>query len=284
MADGPRLLERIGSTRESLPPSERRVGEVVLADPQAVAFGTVASLAERAGTSGPTVIRFANRLGFAGYRELQQAVQAEMGQRLRPAVDRIRSDDDHGRADVVARALRVEVANVQASLEGIDPDQLDQAAALLTDPDRAVHVLPSEQARSVGAGLAAELGILRDGVHLLFGSEFRVASLLAGVGRGDVVLTIDLRRYERWVVEAQRAAIGQGARAVTITDGALSPLAAGPTFVAQAEATGPFDSLIGVHALANVLVAEVARRLRRPAARRLDRLERSWTETGALIP
>jgi DNA-binding MurR/RpiR family transcriptional regulator len=275
------LLDRIGSSRDALPPSERRVGEVVLADPEAVAFGTVASIAARAGTSGPTVIRFAHRLGFAGYRELQQAVQAEMGQRLRPAVDRIRRTDTD---DAVARTLRVELANVAASLEAVDPAQFDRAATLLTDPDREVHVLPSEQTRPVGAGLAAELGILRDGVHLLFGSEFRVASLLAAVRRGDVVLTIDLGRYERWVVDAQRTALDQGAQAVTITDSPLSPLAAGPTFVARADAAGPFDSLLGVHALANALVAEVAHRVRRTAARRLDRLEQAWTDTGALIP
>jgi DNA-binding MurR/RpiR family transcriptional regulator len=276
------LLDRIKAGRDDFSRSERRVGEVVLADPESVAFGTVATVAELADTSGPTVIRFANRLGFDGYRDLQQAVRDELGRLLRPAASRIRST---ATGDVIARTVQVEVENVTASLNAIDPDEFDRAAALLVDPTRALHVIPSEQTRPVGAALAAELGILRDRVRLVFGTEFRVASLLAGVRRGDVVLAVDLHRYERWVVHAQGVALEMGARPIAITDSALSPLAGhGPTFVARAEASGPFDSLIGVHAIANALVAEVAQRLRRQASRRLDRLEQAWAATGAFEP
>jgi DNA-binding MurR/RpiR family transcriptional regulator len=276
------VLERIKAGRAEFSRSELRVGEVVLADPESVAFGTVASVAELAETSGPTVIRFANRLGFEGYKELQQAVREDLGRMLRPAASRIRSTPS---GDVIARTLQVEIENVTASLEAIDPTRFDEAAALLVDPTRTVHVIPSEQTRPIGAAFAAELGILRENVRLVFGSEFRVASLLAGLRRGDVVMAIDLHRYERWVVHAQHVALDLGARPVTITDSELSPLAGdGPTFVVRAEASGPFDSLIGIHAIANALVAEAAQRLRRRASRRLDRLEQVWAAARAFEP
>ena len=41
-----------------------------------VAFGTVARVAERSGTSGASVVRLATRLGFPGFSGLQAAVQA----------------------------------------------------------------------------------------------------------------------------------------------------------------------------------------------------------------
>src|SRR5690349_9911393 len=40
-----------------LSPAERRIAEEVLANPQTVAFGTVAALADVTGTSGATVVR-----------------------------------------------------------------------------------------------------------------------------------------------------------------------------------------------------------------------------------
>ena len=74
----------------ALTPAERRVAAVVADDPEAVAFGTVADVARRAGASGATVVRLAAKLGFDGFVELQAAVREEMARRLRPASERIR--------------------------------------------------------------------------------------------------------------------------------------------------------------------------------------------------
>ncbi|MEW6268414.1 MAG: MurR/RpiR family transcriptional regulator, partial [Thermodesulfobacteriota bacterium] len=101
---------------DRLSPGERRVAEVVTSDPEAVAFGTVAAVARRAGTSGPTVVRFADRLGYAGFVGLQAAVREALSERLRPAVERIRSAAP---APALARALETELANVRRTLEAV---------------------------------------------------------------------------------------------------------------------------------------------------------------------
>ena len=44
-------------------PAERKVARVLLSSYPSAGFETVAKLAARAGVSGPTVLRFANRLG-----------------------------------------------------------------------------------------------------------------------------------------------------------------------------------------------------------------------------
>ena len=91
----------IDAARGALTPAERRVAEVVLTSPELVAFGTVADLAARANTSGATVVRLAVKLGFDGFSDLQTAIQAELGQRLRPASERIR---DAQPSDVLGRS------------------------------------------------------------------------------------------------------------------------------------------------------------------------------------
>ena len=275
-------LDHLRASLADLPASQRRVADAVLADPEAVAFGTVADLAARAATSGPTVLRLADRLGYDGYKGLQQAVRDELGRRLRPAVARIRSTTP---GSVVGRTLEVEVANVTESLERIDPAQFERAVQLLADPDRGVWVLPGEQTRPVGANLATELGLLRDRVHLLFGSEFRAVSLTAGMQRADVIVTIDFHRYESWVARVHQLALDRGATPIRITNDAPELLGgSGPVFTVRAESAGPFDSMLGLQAVANALVAEVARRRRGQATRRLDRLERIWTCSGVLEP
>src|SRR3954471_11020786 len=80
----------IDAARGALTPAERRVADVVLTSPQSIAFGTVAEIALQAATSGATVVRLAAKLGYDGFSGLQSAIQDELGQRLRPAAERIR--------------------------------------------------------------------------------------------------------------------------------------------------------------------------------------------------
>jgi DNA-binding MurR/RpiR family transcriptional regulator len=101
-----------------------------------------------------------------------------------------------------------------------------------------------------------------------------------------VLVAIDLRRYERWVVEhTRRAAERQRAEVIALTDSLLSPLAesATVTFTVRAEGAGPFDSHVGTLALANALVTGVAGRLRRSAAPRLGAVEAAWRRSDALL-
>jgi DNA-binding MurR/RpiR family transcriptional regulator len=295
------VAERIGRQRDRLSPAERRVADVVLRDPERVAFGTVARVAEQAGTSGASVVRLSTRLGYPGYSALQAAVQDTIGQRLRPAVERIRdmppapparaavaagevSRGGRG-SDVLSRTLRAEVDNVHRTLEGVAPDAFARAVALLADPGRPVRVVAGEAEAGVGAMLAAALGLVREGVAQVGGSDVAVARQLAGAGAETVVVAIDLRRYERWVVEHVTRAVDAGAALVAVTDSLLSPLAApaAVSFIVAAEGAGPFDSHVGTLALTNALVTAVAGRRRRQATRRLDAVEAAWRQADALV-
>jgi len=282
VAEVAEVAERIGRRRDELSPAERQVAEVVLRDPQGVAFGTVAQLAARASTSGASVVRLATRLGYSGFSELQGAVQAAIGQQLGPAVERIRAERG---SDVVSRTLRAELGNVQRTLEGVDPSAFAAAVSLLADEGRPVRVLAGDAEAGVGAMCASLLSMLRDDVAQVGGSDAAVVRQLGPLAEGTVVVAIDLRRYERWVVEHARRAAGGGAQVVALTDSVLSPLAAlaAVSLTVVAEGAGPFDSHVGTLALVNALATGVAGRLRQTAARRLEHLESLWQDAGALV-
>jgi DNA-binding MurR/RpiR family transcriptional regulator len=282
MTDSADVSERIGHHRDQLSPAERQVAEVVLRDPQSVAFGTVAQVAAAADTSGASVVRLAARLGYRGFSELQGAVQAAIGQQLGPAVERIRSERG---SDVVSRTLRAELSNLQRTLEGTDPDAFARAVALLADEGRPVRVLAGDAEAGIGAMCASLLSMLRDDVAQVGGSDAAVVRQLVPLTEGTVVVAIDLRRYERWVVENARRAVAGGAQLVAVTDSVLSPLAAeaSVTLTVAAEGAGPFDSHVGTLALVNALATGVAGALRHTATRRLERLEALWAEAGALL-
>jgi DNA-binding MurR/RpiR family transcriptional regulator len=276
------VATRIEQHRDLLSPAEKQVAEVVLRDPEAVAFGTVARVAERAGTSGASVVRLATRLGFPGFSGLQAAVQAAIGQQLRPAAERIRGE--HG-SEVVRRTLQAELDNVQRTLTAVDAASFTSAVRLLADRTRRVVVVAGDAESGVGAMFATGLSLVRDGVDQATGSDVAVARQMATCGADTVVVAVDLRRYERWVVEHVTRAVDAGATAVAVTDSLLSPLAAQATvtFTVAAEGAGVFDSHVGTLALTNALVTGTAARLRRSAAERLDAVETAWRSARALV-
>ena len=266
----------------ALTPAERRVAAVVADDPEAVAFGTVADVARRSGASGATVVRLATKLGFEGFVELQASVREELAHRLRPASERIRRPVA---GDVLGAALAVEMSNVAATLEGIDRTAFDTAVrSISARSSRQIFVLSGDASSGVASLFAAELSMLRPGVAHVEGSPVRVARLLADVGRADVVVVIDLARYDRAVLEAAGRATGRGATLIALTDSALSPLTTGAvvSFTASVTGAGPFDSHVGFLALANALLAGVAATLRRSATDRLDQVEAAWRAAAAL--
>jgi DNA-binding MurR/RpiR family transcriptional regulator len=265
------LTDVISGAGDRLTPGERRVADTIASDPSRIAFGTVASVASDAGVSGPTVVRLATKLGYEGFAALQGEVQRELARQLRPAAERIRAERA---ADVLGRAIDIEVANVAATLERVDRRSLAAAAALLADPKRSVWMLAGDATAGIASTIASSLDLLRPRVSTITGTPLAVARTLEGVERGDVVLVVEVRRYERWVLDALEA-LTDRAIVIAVTDSVVSPVADGAkaTFVVDATGAGPFDSHVATLALGNALVAEVAARLRKAATPRLEAVE-----------
>jgi DNA-binding MurR/RpiR family transcriptional regulator len=266
------IADVIAAAADRISPAERRVADVLVADPSKVAFGTVASLASDAGVSGPTVVRLAAKLGYDGFTALQGEVQRDLARQLRPAVERIRSERA---SDVLGRTLEAELANVATTLERTDRKAFDRAATLLADLDRAVWLVAGDATAGIARMVATNLDQLRADVHTIDGSPVAVARAAERIRRGDVVVAIEVRRYEAWVVDAVSEARLRGAAIVAFTDSVVAPVADGArsTFLVDAASPSPFDSHVATLALANALVAEVASRVRPSATPRLDAIE-----------
>ena len=272
---------RIGRASASLTTAERRVAEVILSKPQLVAFGTVAELAAAASAGAATVVRLAGKLGYDGFTGLQASVQHALAGQLRPAAERIR---EPAATDAIGRHLQSELDNVTVTLRALEADAVADAVSRLADASARVYLLSGDASSGVAAQLAGDLSALRDRVYVIDGNDVAVRRVVSQLRTTDVLVAIDLRRYDRWVVEATRGACAGGVWCLAITDSLLSPLAslAARTFTVAAAGVGPFDSHVGTLALANVLVAAVADRLRVEATERLDRAESAWTSGSSL--
>ena len=270
-------MDLVAAVSSALTPTERRIAEAVLAEPTLLAFGTVSDLADQVGTSRPSIVRFATKLGFEGYTELQQHVRSGLSHRLSRPSERIRSD---GEKAVSARvAINDAISSVFDALEG---DRLTEIVSPLVQAEK-VWILSGETSQAGANALHSGLSMVRPGVRLL--EEHAFGTDLSDAGPRDAAVVIDFIRYRRQVATAARVFADAGMTVVAITDSALSPLAelADTWCQIQVPAIGPFDSSVPVVAMCELLVAQVAKDLHEDATNRIDRIEALWAETEAFL-
>jgi DNA-binding MurR/RpiR family transcriptional regulator len=270
-ASAPDLVAAVSS---ELTPTERRIAEEVLAEPTLLAFGTVSDLANRVGTSRPTIVRFANKLGFEGYTQLQRHVRSDLSHRLARPSERIRHEREQSPG--AKAAMNHAIASV---FEALDGERLEQLAVPILRADK-VWILSGETSQAGAHKLHSGLSIVRPGVFLL--DERTFGADACDAGPRDVAVVMDFFRYRRRVAEAARLLADSGAAIVAITDSPLSPLVELTDTWCEIEvpAIGPFDSSVSAVAIAELLVARVAQGLHDEATARIDRIEALWEATG----
>ena len=267
----------VAAAGNELTPTERSIAEVVLREPTLLAFGTVSELAHRVGTSRPSIVRFAHKLGLDGYTQLQRHARSEVSRRLTRPSDRIRRPGDTG------DAVRATIDGAMDSVfEVADGPSFRRLIGPVVRAKR-VWVLSGETSRAGAHALHSGLSLVRPGVRLL--EDRSLGTDLSGAGPADAVVVFDFFRYRRLVETAARLLSDAGAHIVAVTDSPLSPLVevADAWCEIQVPAVGPFDSSIPVVALAELFVAQVAEALHDDATTRIDRIESYWEKTEVFL-
>jgi DNA-binding MurR/RpiR family transcriptional regulator len=267
----------VAAVSSDLTPAERRIAEAVLAEPTLLAFGTVSDLANHVGTSRPTIVRFANTLGFKGYTQLQRHVRTDLSHALARPSERIRHEKQS------ALPARVAISSAITSVfDALDGDRIAELVTPIVHAEK-VWVLSGETSQAGAHALQSGLSMVRPGVRFL--QEHSLGTDLSDAGPKDAAIVFDFFRYRRQVTSAARVFADSGVTVVAITDSPLSPLAelADTWCEIEVPAVGPFDSSVPVVAIAELLVARVAKELQQDATARIDRIEALWEETEVFL-
>ena len=271
------LSDLISNVSERLTPTERRIAEAVAAQPTWLAFGTVTDLAGRVGTSRPSIVRFANKLGFDGYTQLQEEVRDGLSAQLSRPSQRIRRTESS--IEPSRAALEAALASVYRAVDG---GRLETLAAPIVRGEH-VWILSGETSRAGAHALLSGLTMVRPGVRLV--DEHTSGQDLGSAAPDDAAVVFDFARYRRHSVTGARTLAELGVPIVAITDGPLSPLASLTDTWCELDVPGigPFDSSVPAVAIAELLVAHVATQLRDEAQARIDRTEALWEATGTFL-
>ena len=140
-----KVLVKIFEAIASAPTSRRSVLALILQDPQRVLDESFEQLAQRAGSSVPTVMRTCRDLGYPGLREFKMALAQEMAVSGSPLHRRVGLHDST--EDVISKVIRgaaTAVNGVQAQLSMAAVEAADRVPGEVT-----LVVEQAEEQRSV---------------------------------------------------------------------------------------------------------------------------------------
>ncbi|KQP15933.1 MurR/RpiR family transcriptional regulator [Pseudorhodoferax sp. Leaf265] len=267
----PSLLERIALAREAAPATRRAILQAMLEDPDRTLEESFEQLAERSGSSVPTIMRTCRDLGFAGLREFKLALAQELALGGSPLHRRVNIAD--AADEVVGKIARSAAASVAGVRNQLDMAVLQAAVDAIAG---ATHI------DIVGAGntswfMATDLQarLFRLGLSATAWADYHLQQVAAGAQKaGGVVIAITHVGGMPSLLDAVDIARAQGAKVVAITRPG-TPLAARADWLLGL--TVPDDAVmhVGIDAylvhltLIEVLTVLVAQRVGEPAVRRL---------------
>lgn len=265
-------------TRQDLAftPSEEKIVRLLLTDYPGAGLGSASNLARRASVSDPTVVRLVVKLGYEGYPDFQAKLLAEIEARLHSpllmmeAKRGLRSEDSP-----ILRYLDSVRDSFDKSVSLTPLQSYERAARMIMDAKGDAVMLGGRFSRHVAGMLAGYLLQFRSGVRDIGALSAQAFDTLADLGRRDVLVVFDYRRYQLDIVAYARQAAGRSVRIVLFTDQWLSPIAdfAEIIIVSPLEVASPYDTLAPAIAQMEALVAQILSTLGDDARARIERFE-----------
>jgi len=268
--------EKIQEKYKELTPSFRKLADFILQHQLDTAFMTATELANRLGVDAATVVRFAQELGYTGFRELNKEVQAIVRSELKASyVADLEAPDDVGLFRGLLENERHNLTMVQDQLSeqanAVLPALLDAQRIWVVGQGHCVHLA------GLCAGALREIGLLALSIAP---DPLEAATSLKGLDADDLVIGFSLTGMDLNVANVIRFARQHGAKTLVFSASAVAAaaLAAETTILCPGPTQTDIPSFTSLAAMIVVLVAAFTARYPKEAQAMTADLQQSYRE------
>ncbi|AZO28014.1 MurR/RpiR family transcriptional regulator [Mesorhizobium sp. M1B.F.Ca.ET.045.04.1.1] len=265
------ISDRIGT----MPAGERRAAQTLIANYPLTGLKTVAEFSTAAGVSSPTILRFVARLGFQNYPEFQSALQDELAAQLQSPASRTLNPASPASGGAASPMLEATLDNMRETFRHLSDKQLVDIASTLAERRGKTFLIGGRFTDPLARYMAAHLAIIQPDVYHLAGQESIWRDRLIDMGKRDVLVIFDIRRYQESLVRFAEKAHQRGVQIVLFTDQWLSPIARFARHVIAGRTAVPsaWDSSAALFVVVETLIGAVTRQLEAAGAKRIRDLE-----------
>ncbi|MBN9045281.1 MAG: MurR/RpiR family transcriptional regulator [Rhizobiales bacterium] len=263
------LIRLIHQQHDQMSRTYQRISVFLTQNPNDVAVQSVNAIADRCGIHASSFVRFAQSLGYKGFKELQVLFQRRLATaapgfeaRVKALETELRDSADHSEVGFLRELVARDIASLQELLNDISQEDLTYAADTLFKADT-VYLLGQLRSEPVVELLRYVLTMLGKRCVLLSAAGGLATHMARTMRDGDVLVAVSFRSYANEVVNIVEEAGRNGVEIVAISDSTLSPLAkSARVLFAVPEHDYTFSrSLAAPMCLAQALVVAVAARV-----------------------
>jgi len=272
------LIKLIENSYSQFSKSQKIIADYIVNEYDKAAFMTAATLGQSTGVSESTVVRFAIRLGYEGYREFQRDLQELIKSKL-TTIQRLHlAESDYANdEDFIPKIIERDMDNIKRIIDDINMDSFKRAIDLVLE-GKNIYIIGLRSSSFLAGYLAFYLNFLFDNIRVIDSGPNDIFEQLLKVNSDDVIIVITYPRYSRRIVDVLDYCKDKGTKIITITDSRLSPAAerAHVSLIAASDMISFVDSLVAPMSLINAFIVALGIEKKENLNNYFEDLENIW--------
>lgn len=272
------IFSRISEQFNEMSKSHKMIAGFISRHYDQAVFMTAAKLGETLGISESTVVRFADRIGYAGYPEFQRALEECVKGKLS---DLQKMDAKYGnstQSEVLASVIAADIEKLQHTIDHLEPAAFESAVETILTADT-IYIMGLRSNEPLAEFLHFYLNMIRGGVVLLkTTSVSETFEQMIRISDKDCFIGISFPRYSMRTLKAMEFASDRNAKVIAVTDSANSPIClySSCNLLARSDMVSIVDSLVAPLSVINALVVALCLRSPLEVRQNLEMLEDAW--------
>lgn len=264
---------------DQLPKNQKKIADYILKSMSDAAFQSVVEIGEICDVSKATVVRFAQSLGFEGFFEFRNSLQAAVHNKF-TYMERLPLIAESER-DILYRVARQDVKNINQTIEYIQLEDFDH---MINAIDR------SDTIYTFGLGISALMAqILSYSLHQvavksrsLVGEPLTFEEQVMYLTKKDAIIIFSFPPYSRRSIEVARLAFAQEIPVIAITDKLTAPINdfASHKLLIQSENMLFTNSFAAISVLINAITTEISVRNKKKTLSFIKKVNENMTSAG----
>jgi DNA-binding MurR/RpiR family transcriptional regulator len=229
------LIRVIHERYEEMNRSYQRIAVYLTQNPNDVAVKSMNAIAATCGLHASSFVRFAQMLGYKGFKELQAVFQKRLSTaapgfeaRVKALETELSGRGNAGGVAFLHELVLRDIVSLQELLSNISAKNVDKAIRRLEAADT-IYLLGQLRSAPVVDLLRYVLTMLGKRVVLLDASGGLATHMAQAIRKSDLLFAVSFRFYATEVVNIVEQAASRGVPIIAITDSTLSPLAKNAT-------------------------------------------------------
>lgn len=225
------LIRLIHDRHDQMSKTYQRISVFLTQNPNDVAVQSVNAIAERCGIHASSFVRFAQALGYKGFKELQALFQQRLATaapgfeaRVKALETELNTSGDRSETGFLSDLVVRDIASLQELLKDIRQDDLARAATLMHEAGT-IYLVGQMRSLPVVELMRYQLTMIGKRCILLDSAGGLSTYIARTITQNDLLMAVSFRFYAKEVVNIAEELGGRGIDIVAISDSTLSPLA-----------------------------------------------------------